>query len=347
MVRRCRLIDVVLVMVAFPWFLVTATGEEVSTPDQSRPWPQQLEIKTLGGAQFWSDVTVYGRWRIQRNALTGHFRLLDEKDIRRAWGTYDQCSVALDQWKQQRADLGPLRGKAVLVLHGLGRTRNSMSKLCRYLSEDGDYVVVNVSYASTRERIGEHASHLGQIIAGLADVEEIHFVGHSLGNLVIRHYLGDTADNPDPRIRRIVMLAPPNSGSRLARMLKESPLFRLFAGASGQQLSSQWESVVQRLATPQCEFGIIAGAKGKDTGRNPLLEGDDDLVVSVDETKLPGACDFVTLPLMHTFIMDDRTAQEYTLRFLREGYFIAADRRRPIPAVADNAPDTAIDDEER
>ena len=38
----------------------------------------------------------------------------------------------------------------------------------------------------------------------------------SLGNLVIRHYYGDMADptgsrRPDPRLKRIVMLGPPNA----------------------------------------------------------------------------------------------------------------------------------------
>jgi pimeloyl-ACP methyl ester carboxylesterase len=227
-----------------------------------------------------------------------------------------------------------MRAKAIVVLHGLGRTRNSMSKLCRYLAEDAEYTVINVAYASTREKIGDHAEHLAQIVEGLDGVEQIDFVAHSMGNLVIRHYLADTADMPDPRIHRIVMLAPPNSGSRVARMMKESRLFRLFAGASGQELSTAWEAVSQRLATPKCEFGILAGASGKEAGRNPLLQGDDDLIVSVDETRLPGARDFATLPVMHTYIMDDPLVQQYTLSFLRHGYFVAEDQRQPIVAEA-------------
>ena len=35
-------------------------------------------MKTLGGRQLWGDVAVFHDWRIQKNILTGHYRLLDE-----------------------------------------------------------------------------------------------------------------------------------------------------------------------------------------------------------------------------------------------------------------------------
>ena len=47
-----------------------------------------LAVPTLGGRQFWSDRLVYGGWRIQENFLTGHSRLLDAGNVRRAWGTF-------------------------------------------------------------------------------------------------------------------------------------------------------------------------------------------------------------------------------------------------------------------
>ena len=87
----------------------------------------------------------------------------------------------------------------------------------------------------------------------------------------------------------------------------------------------------QNLATPRGEFGIIAGGTGSDEGHNPLLEGDDDLVVSVAETRLAGARDFLVVPALHTVIMDDPTVQECTSRFLQAGYFRSEEARCPIP----------------
>ncbi len=53
--------------------------------------PINLEIQTLGGKYLWADVHLLAGWRIQKNILTGHFRLLDDTDKRRAWGTYENC----------------------------------------------------------------------------------------------------------------------------------------------------------------------------------------------------------------------------------------------------------------
>ena len=86
----------------------------------------------------------------------------------------------------------------------------------------------------------------------------------------------------------------------------------------------------ERLAIPPCPFGIIAGGDDDPEGGNPLLDGNDDMVVTVAETRLPGAADFVIVPALHTFIMDDAQVQEYTLRFLQHGYFIAPEVRRPL-----------------
>src|SRR5437773_2749583 len=42
-----------------------------------------LVVATLGGKQVWADELVFWGWRIQRNSLTDHCRLLDEHDERR------------------------------------------------------------------------------------------------------------------------------------------------------------------------------------------------------------------------------------------------------------------------
>src|SRR4051812_26881454 len=88
--------------------------------------PLNLALPTLGGEQFWSDQLVYGEYRIQRNELTGHFRFLDSTGVRRAWGTESECRAAFEALKREGQVL-PLKGKAVITLHGLGRTRNAMN----------------------------------------------------------------------------------------------------------------------------------------------------------------------------------------------------------------------------
>jgi hypothetical protein len=234
-----------------------------------------------------------------------------------------------------------MKKKVVLVLHGLIRSRDSMAGLAEFLAEQDDYTVLNLAYASTRLSIAEHAAALQRLMTRLDGVDEINFVAHSMGNLVIRHLIGDQLIAArglgiDPRIHRIVMLAPPNSGADLAKRFQNNVVFRVLFGKSGQQLGKQWKDLSDRLAVPPCEFGIIAGGAGDGEGRNPLLTGDDDLVVTVEETRLRGARDFVVVPALHTFLMDDPKVRQYTKRFLEHGYFVSEAERRPI-AVDEHA----------
>lgn len=291
---------------------------------------------TLGGAQFWSDELVFHRWRIQLNVFTGHYRLLDEDDYRRAWGTFEQCKARLDAIRLEK-DLPSMKGTAVVTLHGLIRSREVMNGIGEFLEQEGDMTWINVSYASTRRSIDDHAASLAKVIDNLEGIDQIHFVCHSLGNLVVRRYLGE-ATQPKPkwkvdnRIKRFVMLGPPNNGAHFAELFKDNKLFGLLMGPSGKQIAS-WPEVEQRMATGNCEFAIIAGSlTGSFT--NPLVSGSDDLVVGVEETKLVGARDFLGVQLNHGQLVDEPYVQKKTLSFLKNGYFIAEDLRHPIESLA-------------
>jgi pimeloyl-ACP methyl ester carboxylesterase len=296
-----------------------------------------LDSPTFGGMQFWSDEMVFHDWRIQRHTVSGHCRLLDEKNVRRAWGSFEDCATEFEQIKQQK-QMAPLKPRVVLLMHGLVRSRESMDGLCEYLRGVGDYSVLNISYASSRGTVADHAKTLARVIRHLDGVSEVNFVAHSLGNLVIRHYFHDLSreaseHRPAVRFGRVVMLAPPNNGAEMARRFQDNTLFRAVWGASGKELATKWSELEGCLAVPQGEFGIIAGGKGNDEGLNPLIAGDDDFVVGVEETRLVGAADFLVLPALHGTIMADERVQECTLRFLRCGYFESPEARRPITAA--------------
>lgn len=306
-----------------------------------------LALPTLGGEQLWSDQLVHGKWRIQRNELTGHFRLLDPADVRCAWGNEPECRAAMDALKLN-SKIPPLKGRAVITLHGLGRTRNSMNAIGRHLEQNGEFTWINVSYASTRNSLDEHARSLALVVGGLEDINEIHFVCHSLGNLVVRRYLAEANQQvpqwrPDPRIRRMVMLTPPNHGAQLARVaadvLQDNEFVHLIVGPSARLLGHEWDSAKKTLATPSFEFGIIAGGFGE-SGLNPLLNGNDDLVVRIEETRLAGATDFRVVNCRHSGVLNDPLVLQFIDSFLRQGYFTTQADRQPIveptPGVVPN-----------
>ncbi len=283
-------------------------------------------VPTLGGTQFWTDLVVFHGWRIQRHAITGHCRLLDDQDRRLASGSFAECRARLDAQRAAQA-MPPLEKRVVIITHGLFGTRLFLHELERYLSERGDFEVLTWGYASTRGSIDDHAETLGGVVQALEGVEEISFVAHSMGGLVVRRYLasGERGELPDGRIRRLVMLGTPNQGAARARlwaargMLGE--VFELVAGRAGEQLSKEWESTAARLAVPRCEFGILAGGRGDASGWHEGIPGDDDGMVGVAETRLEGAADYLVLPVTHRALLCDPRAMECTLRFLESGSF--------------------------
>lgn len=287
----------------------------------------------MGGMQFWTDFVIRDGWRIQRHAVTGHYRLLDDDDVRRGWGNFAFCLQELDRLLP-RDPRAAERDHVVVLLHGLGRSRACWHELVPRLEKDG-FRVATFGYASTRGSLSDHAMALDHVLRHLDGCKTVSFVGHSLGNLVVRRSLHEHPQPaPDePSRGRMVMLGPPNLGAQMARRLGDSRLFELIAGPSGQQLAKHWSDVEPRLATPNFDFGVIAGGADLPVS-NPLVDGDDDLVVSVEETRLPGATDFRRVEASHTFLPENSKAIDLTVQFLRAGWFETPELRQPIQAEA-------------
>lgn len=285
-------------------------------------------MKTLGGRQFWGDVCVFHQWRIQKHVLTGHYRLLDGEDYRHAGGTLRECRDKLEQIKKSRK-LPEMKGRAVILIHGIVRSSKSFRKLHNRLKHEGCQVFA-FDYPSTQIEIPDSAGYLQQVIESMDGIEQIDLVVHSMGGLVVRSYL---ASHHDKRIRRMVMIGVPNLGARMADRVKSNLLYRAVFGPAGQQLVSNPEGLIANLPTPDFEFGIIAGARGTTNGFNVLVPGDDDGTISVDSTRLPGAADFITVRCLHSFMMSSDEVVGCTMRFLKEGRFREKGNPRPIPGM--------------
>lgn len=46
-----------------------------------------IATKTMGGEVFWNTLASSNGWRLQKNKLTSHCRIIDPSDVRRAWGS--------------------------------------------------------------------------------------------------------------------------------------------------------------------------------------------------------------------------------------------------------------------
>lgn len=281
------------------------------------PW--NLPTPTMGGTQLWRDSHVFAGWRIQENVLTEQSRLLDPEDFRRAWGSYEQVKARLDELKKLE-NIQPSSKHLVLLVHGILRSTGTFSGLEKSLIEAG-FDAVAISYPSSRSTIEEHADGLARLLDRQEGTATVSFVTHSMGGLVVRHLLSrDGAWQRRIAVHRVVLIAPPNQGSAIARLLKDVPAYRLLYGGAGQQLTPAEASNIPKLEHP---FAIVAGGTGDGEGYNPLLPGDDDGTVALSETRLEGAVDFLVVPEIHAVISNHQDTIRATVNFLKRGKFDA------------------------
>ncbi len=102
----------------------------------------------------------------------------------------------------------------VVLVHGLWMNGMEMCLLRRRLGKAG-FATQRFSYPTVRSDIAANAARLQQFLSGL-DADTVHFVGHSLGGLLILRLF---ADFPEQRPGRIVLLGTPYAGSATARNL--------------------------------------------------------------------------------------------------------------------------------
>jgi pimeloyl-ACP methyl ester carboxylesterase len=211
-------------------------------------------------------------------------------------------------------------GGCVILLHGLGRTAFSMTAIENELEQYG-YRVWNETYPSRQDSIETLAP--AAINPGLShcrdqDAARVHFVTHSMGGILVRHYLQqqDIAE-----LGRIVMLSPPNQGSEIVDLLREYYLYQAVMGPAAQQLGTGDDSLPKSLPPIRGEIGIITGDRSADVLFSDLIPGEDDGKVSVESARLEEMVDFLVVDEGHTFIMHDKDVISQVLHFLEHGRF--------------------------
>jgi triacylglycerol lipase len=210
--------------------------------------------------------------------------------------------------------------EGVVLLHGLCRRSGCMHKLERALSAAG-FQVENVDYSSrtaTIDLLSELTIAEALRSPNLKECSKIHFVTHSLGGILVRSYF---KRHTSERLGRVVMLGPPNGGSEVVDRIGSWWLFRKLNGPAGQELGTDAASTPNRLGPVEFETGVIAGDQSINWINSRMIRGKNDGKVSVERTKVAGMKDHVTIHATHPFLMKNRDAIDYTIRFLQTGAF--------------------------
>ena len=203
----------------------------------------------------------------------------------------------------------------VVLLHGLWMPGAVMAPLAWRLGNRG-YRTHVFAYKGRQASIEVHAEDLARFASKSANGASVHFVGHSMGGLVV---LAALEAAHALKAARIVLLGTPASGCMAARRLASVAPGRWLLGASqplwldGRLPHWRAQAPVGVIAggTPSFGFGRLLGP----------LPGVNDGVVRLDETEVIGMADRVVVPVGHTELIFAARVEALAAQFLAHGSF--------------------------
>lgn len=232
------------------------------------------------------------------------------------WLVFLAAALAGRDW-QARAAAETAARETVVVLHGLGRSSTSMWLLALRLKRAG-FQVELVGYDSINQSPDEILEEITEQIRECCENNRgrIHFVGHSLGGLMVRAYL---QNNEIPDLGRVVLMGTPNQGTVAADYFRDTWLLKKL-GPTAERLGTDEQSFPRTLEASYYPVGIIAGEYESDLIDN-VIPGKDDGLVPVEATKLEGMTDFILLQTSHAMMRYDEEVARQTIEFLKSSRF--------------------------
>jgi pimeloyl-ACP methyl ester carboxylesterase len=202
---------------------------------------------------------------------------------------------------------------AVVLVHGIWMTSLELLWLSHRLRRCG-LCPLHFRYPSLRSPPAANAERLHRFTAALG-AECVHFVGHSLGGIVLLYLFEHFPAQPPGRV---VLLGTPAQGSGVARRLARHPATRWLIGRGGAAGllggAPAWSA--------DRDLGVIAGTRGVGIGRLlGGLTGPSDGTVALAETRVAGARAELRVDASHIGLVFNPRVAAATCRFLQHGDF--------------------------
>jgi pimeloyl-ACP methyl ester carboxylesterase len=199
----------------------------------------------------------------------------------------------------------------VVLVHGLWLNGASMAPLGWRLARAG-FAVSRFGYWSVLRGLDANVDRLLAFCRRFKG-DRLFLVGHSLGGVLILAALKKGLE-----AQRVVLMGSPYHGSLSARGLARVAVGKRMLGRT----LTDWLACDKSPGWGDTEVGVLAGSREIGFGRfiSPLPSPNDG-VVSIEETRVPGAADSVVLPVFHTAMPFSPVSARAAATFLRKGRF--------------------------
>ncbi|MGX1271878.1 esterase/lipase family protein [Streptomyces phaeoluteigriseus] len=191
--------------------------------------PFRLCRRLLPSGLMGLSVTLLKATALEIAILTGHLLLYPSgiAQERRAGARPALPPAGGTESAEDPARLPTQAPPPVVLLHGFIDNRSVFVLLRRSLAQHGRHRVESLNYSPLTCDIRIAAELLGRHIEEICQrtgSSQVDVVGHSLGGLIARYYVQRLGG--DTRVRTLVMLGTPHSGTRVAPLANAHPIVR-------------------------------------------------------------------------------------------------------------------------
>lgn len=210
-----------------------------------------------------------------------------------------------------------LNNELVIFAHGILRSGKDMRFLEKGIKGEG-YATIAVNLPLTFGSLEDGCKSLHiQVARIIKKFNKVHFVGYSMGGLVIQKFL---SLNPIDNLGNCIFIATPNRGSKLANIASMFPgVARIFKPLKDLTTNRKLDDVFKHHK--EMKVGIIAGNKNKIIFSKLFMSPTSDGMVELHSAKLDNMHDYTDFPYSHNEIHFKEEVLSAVIKFIKHGKF--------------------------